>query len=57
MMLKRKIFKIYFLTRCSLRLKKDMYFQTCKNSSSVFKRKAGVFGRAIKFETVFITNN
>ena len=34
-----------------------MYFQTCKNSSSVFKRKADVFECVLKFETVFISNN
>lgn len=30
--------------RCSLRLKKVMYFETSKNSLSVFKRIANVFG-------------
>ena len=31
-----------------------MYFQTCKNSSSAFKRKADVFGCFMfHFETVF----
>ena len=34
-----------------------MYFQTCKNSSSLFKRKADVFECVIKFEAVFISNN
>ena len=34
-----------------------MYFQTCKNNSSVFKRKADIFECVIKFETVFVSNN
>lgn len=44
--------------RCSLRLKKVdvMYFQTCKNSLSVFKRIFFIIMHldVSKFETVFV---
>ena len=48
---------LFLKFRCSLRLKKGLYFQAYENSSSVFKGEADVFGCVIKFETVFITSN
>jgi len=33
-----------------------VYFKNCKNSSSVFKRRAYVLVFLIKFKTVFVSN-